>query len=105
MRTPSARCWPRSGASTPTTITEAVRLYGEDTGRPDELTLARIEREREEASQRLAKTRDIAAWQATMARLDAEAEVARQPREGRRLAIGGGRLPALATVALSGRGS
>jgi len=71
------------------TITEAVRLYGEDTGRPDELTLARIEREREEASQRLAKTRDIAGWQATMARLDAEAEVARQPREGRRLAPSG----------------
>ena len=68
------------------TISEAVRLYGEDVCRPDELTLARIEREREEASQRLAKTCDIAAWQATMARLDAEAEVARQPREQRRLA-------------------
>ena len=67
------------------TISEAVRLYGEDEGRPDELTLARIEREREEASQRLAKTRDITAWQATMARLDAEQVVARQPRQQRRL--------------------
>jgi hypothetical protein len=66
-------------------ITEVVRLYGEDTERPDELTLARIERERDEASQRLAKTRDIAAWQATMSRLDAEQQVARQPRHERRL--------------------
>ncbi len=68
------------------TITEAVRLYGEDPGRADELALARIEHQREEASQRLAKTRDIGAWQATMLRLDAEAEVAKTPREARRLA-------------------
>jgi hypothetical protein len=88
------------------TITEAVRLYGEDTGRPDELTLARIEREREEASQRLAKTRDIAGWQATMARLDAEAEVARQPSGGPAAGtIGGGRLSALPPVSLGRRGS
>ena len=46
-----------------------MRLYGEDQARPDELTLARIAREQEEDAQRLAKTRDIAAWQATMARL------------------------------------
>ena len=53
---------------------------------PIELALARIDREREEASQRLAKTRDIAAWQATMARLDAEAAGgARQPGEQDRL--------------------
>ena len=68
------------------TITEAVSLYGEDPGRADELALARIERQREEASQRLAKTRDIGEWQATMLRLDAEAELAKQPREDRRLA-------------------
>ena len=37
-------------------------------------------------SQRLAKTRDIAAWQATMARLDAEQQVARQPRQHQRMA-------------------
>jgi DNA invertase Pin-like site-specific DNA recombinase len=66
-------------------MSEIVRLYGEDEGRPDELALARIDREREEASQRLAKTRDIAAWQATMSRLDAEQQVARQPRHQRRL--------------------
>jgi len=66
------------------TITEAVRLYGQDPGRADELALVRIEHQREEASQRLAKTLDIGAWQATMLRLDAE--VARQPREDRRLA-------------------
>jgi hypothetical protein len=68
------------------TMTEVVRLYGEDLAKPDELTLARIERERDEASQRLAKTRDIAAWQATMARLDAESAVARQPRQHQRMA-------------------
>jgi hypothetical protein len=48
-------------------MTGVVRLYGEDVAKPDELTLARIDRERDEASQRLVKTRDIA----TMARLDA----------------------------------
>ncbi len=50
------------------TMTEVVRLYGEDLAKPDEVTLARIEPEREEASQPLARTPDIAAWQATMAR-------------------------------------
>jgi hypothetical protein len=68
------------------TMTEVVRLYGEDLAKPDELTLARIDRKREEASQRLARTRDIAAWQATMARLDAEIQVARQPRQQQRMA-------------------
>ena len=67
-------------------MTEIVRLYSEGLAKPDELTLARIEREREEASQRLAKTRDVAAWQATMARLDAEQQVARQPRQRQRMA-------------------
>jgi hypothetical protein len=33
------------------TMTEVVRLYGQDLAKPDELTLARIERERDEASQ------------------------------------------------------
>ncbi len=67
-------------------MTEVVRLYSEGLAKPDELTLARIEREREEASQRLAKTRDVAAWQATMARLDAEQQVARQLRQHQRMA-------------------
>ena len=59
-----------------TMIEVDFRLYGEDIAKPGELTLARIDRERDEASQRLAKIRDIAAWQATMARLDADAAVA-----------------------------
>jgi hypothetical protein len=42
-------------------------------------------REREEAAARLAKTRDIAAWQATMTRLDLQDEVARRPRHQHRL--------------------
>ena len=64
-----------------TYIPEAVRMYREVPDRADDLTLARIERERKDASQRLARTRDIAAWQAAMARLDAEEKVARQSRE------------------------
>ena len=79
-------CWTRSGTLDDRTMTEVVRLYGEDLAKPDELTLARIGRERDEASQRLARTRDIAAWQATMARLDAESAVARQPRQHQRMA-------------------
>lgn len=66
-------------------ITEVVRLRGEYRPRSDELTLARIERAREDASRALAKTRDVVAWQSTMARLDAEEAVARQPVDGRRL--------------------
>ena len=84
-------------------MTEIVRLYGEGLAKPDELTLARIEREREEASQRLAKTRDIAAWQATMAQARcratggqaATAAAAHGARRGRRL-------PALSADALGG---
>lgn len=39
---------------------------------PNQVALARIARQVEDAAQRLAQTRDIAAWQAAMARLDAE---------------------------------
>ena len=51
----------------------------------DELTLARIERARDETARQLARTRDLVAWQATMARLDAEEALAREPVESRRL--------------------
>jgi DNA invertase Pin-like site-specific DNA recombinase len=66
-------------------ITQAVALYVEEVPRIDTRVLARIEREREEAARQLAKTRDVAAWQTAMARLDAEEELARQPIQGRRL--------------------
>ncbi len=66
-------------------ITEVVRLHGEYRPQSDELTLARIERAREDASRALVKTRDVIGWQSTMARLDAEEAVARQPTNGRRL--------------------
>ncbi len=69
-----------------TRMTDAVSLYGQEPGRSEEATLARIERGRDDAAQELARTRDIAAWQATMSRLDLEAEAARQPQ-------GGGRAP------------
>jgi hypothetical protein len=67
------------------TISEVVRLHGAHRPRADELSLARIVRAREEAGRQLAKTRDVIAWQATMARLDAEEQVAREPFETRRL--------------------
>jgi len=43
--------------------------------------LARISREREEASRRLAKSRDVMAWQREMAQLDLEEQAARDPVE------------------------
>jgi hypothetical protein len=53
--------------------------------RADELTLARIGRARDDAARQLGKTRDLTAWQAAMARLDAEERFAREPVEPRRL--------------------
>jgi hypothetical protein len=67
------------------TITEVVRLHASYEPRTDELALARLDREREEAARTLTRTRDYPAWQATMARLDAEDAVLRQPTEARRL--------------------
>ena len=66
------------------TISEIVRIHGAYRPRADELTLARIARARDDAGRHLAKTRDVAAWQATMARLDAEERIAREPVETRR---------------------
>ena len=51
----------------------------------DELALARIDREREAATRKLAQTRDVVAWQAAMSRLDAAEALARQPLAGGRL--------------------
>ena len=67
------------------TISEVVRLHGAYRPRADELTLARIVRARDDAARQLSKTRDVAAWQATMVRLDAEERIAREPVETRRL--------------------
>jgi len=53
--------------------------------RADELTLARIAHARDDAAGQLANTRDVAAWQATMGRLDAEERVAKEPVESGRL--------------------
>ncbi|HMK93310.1 MAG TPA: hypothetical protein VK576_09955 [Thermoleophilia bacterium] len=50
----------------------------------DQQAVARIARGREDAARRLAKTRDIGAWQTKMARLDAEAAVV-QAAGGRRV--------------------
>jgi hypothetical protein len=67
------------------TITEVVRLHEEYRPRADELTLARISRALEDAAGQLAKTRDLTAWQTTMARLDNEERMAREPVVSRRL--------------------
>lgn len=63
-------------SATPQVLVEAVlaSLRAEPAIRPNELALARIARQVDEASQKLAKTRDIGEWQANMARLDAEKE-------------------------------
>ena len=75
----------RVGGVDDVAITEAVRLYHDHPSRVDEVTLALIGREREEAGRRLAKTRDVAAWQREMAQLDAEEQAAREPVEAGRL--------------------
>ena len=67
------------------TISAVVRLHGEFRPRVDELTLARIEHARDEAGRQLGITRDVLAWQATMARLDAEQRLALEPLGDRRL--------------------
>ena len=67
------------------TITEVVRLHALYQPRADELAIARIERAREETARLLSKNRDVTAWQATTARLDAEEALARQPVERQRL--------------------
>lgn len=67
------------------TIAEAVRLYNDRPAEMDKVTLARIERDREELGRRLARTRDVAAWQAAMARLDGEEQHAREPVQTGRL--------------------
>jgi hypothetical protein len=68
------------------TITEVVRRYHDRPTRVDDAALARISREREEASRRLAKSRDVMVWQREMAQLDAEEQAAREPVERGRLA-------------------
>ena len=67
------------------TIAEVVRLHGAHRPRADELTLARISRARDDAARQLVRTRDVAAFQATMGRLDAEERIAREPVETRLL--------------------
>jgi hypothetical protein len=63
------------------TITEVVRRYHDRPPRVDGAALARVSHEREEASRRLAKSRDVMAWQREMAQLDAEEQAARDPVE------------------------
>jgi hypothetical protein len=67
------------------TITEVVRRYHDQPPRVDDAALARVSREREEASRRLAKSRDVMVWQREMAQLDAEEQAAREPAERGRL--------------------
>lgn len=66
-------------------IAEVVRLHGADQPRADGPALARIGRERDEAARRLGLTRDVAAWQAEMGRLDAAEAAAMEPVASPRL--------------------
>ena len=67
------------------TISEVVRLHGSYRPRADELTLARINRAKEDAARQFIRTRDMTALQTTMARLDAEECLANEPVESKRL--------------------
>ena len=75
----------RVGALDDATLAEVVRLHAAHRPEADESALARIEREREAATRKLAQTRDVVAWQTAMGRLDAAEALARQPLEGHRL--------------------
>ncbi len=81
----------RPGASGPELVdarvehAEGVVVVACEPARVDGTTLARVAREREEVGRRLAKTRDVLAWQRDMAQLDAEEQAARQPTETGRL--------------------
>jgi hypothetical protein len=75
----------RVGTLDDVALAEVVRLHATHRPQVDELALARIDREREAATRKLAQTRDVVAWQAAMGRLDAAEALARQPLEGRRL--------------------
>ena len=61
------------------TLAEVVRLHAAHRPEVDDLALARIDREREAATRKLALTRDVVAWQSAMSRLDAAEALARQP--------------------------
>ena len=67
------------------TITEVVRRYHDRPVQIDRASLARIGHEREEAGRRLAKSRDVLAWQSEMAELDAQEQAARGAVEPDRL--------------------
>lgn len=68
----------RVGALDDATLAEVVRLHAAHRPGADESVLARIGREREAATRKLAQTRDVVAWQAAMGRLDAAEALARQ---------------------------
>ena len=87
------------------TLAEVVRLHAAYRPEVDELALARIDREREAATRKLAQTRDVVAWQAAMGRLDAAEALARQPPAGDASRRRGRRLPALAARPVGGLGA
>lgn len=68
-----------------TTIAAVVERYRADPVQVDEMAIGRIARERDEATRRLGRDRDVDRWQAAMARLDAEEAAARRPVERRPL--------------------
>ncbi len=68
-----------------TVIVDVLARYGSQSPHVDEVVLARVGREREEAATRLTTSRDVQTWQATMARLDVEEKNAREPKESPRL--------------------
>jgi hypothetical protein len=66
-------------------IREIVGRYQDRPAEIDRASLVRVSRDREEAGRRLAKTRDVLAWQREMAQLDADEQMARGAVEPERL--------------------
>lgn len=64
---------------------DVVARFGHGTSRSDTTTLERIDRERDEALTRFRKSRDLAALQTAMTRLDAQESTAREPTYVRQL--------------------
>ena len=74
----------RRAGSAPDELVQAVLAAREaDEVRVDEVALARIGRDRDDATRRLTETRDVTAWQARMTQLDAEEAAARTAVTGR----------------------
>jgi DNA invertase Pin-like site-specific DNA recombinase len=66
-------------------IAEVVRLHAEHEPKADQVALARIQRAREDAARAFARTKDLGVFQAAIAKLEVEEQIAAEPVDTRRL--------------------